>query len=143
MVVLERPDWRFRHRTPQAGEAEPVVSRLGELPFRLRRLRAGELEEVRRRYEAPCLRKSPTLRAEVDDRRAFCSSGREAPSQLCEPEAVLHLPDHRSGVGRPYVVTGLQVRCSPGKADGDPGLAERLEIGRIRYVVAIIVAHGG
>ena len=70
------------HGTPQTGEAEPVLPGLGELPFRFRRFRAGEFEEVRRGHQAAPLREPPPLRAEIDDRRAF-RPARRKPQRNC------------------------------------------------------------
>src|SRR5277367_2585595 len=68
------------HRAPQACEAEPVLAGLGEFPLRFRRFRAGELEEVRRRDEAPPFGKPSPFGAEIDDRRSFWPRRRKAPA---------------------------------------------------------------
>jgi hypothetical protein len=48
----ERLARAIEHRLPQPGEAEPILAHLGELRLGLRRLPAGELEEVRSRDQA-------------------------------------------------------------------------------------------
>ena len=53
------------HRTPEAGEAKPLLAGLGELPFRFRRFRAGELEEVRGRHKTAPFGEAPTFRRKL------------------------------------------------------------------------------
>ena len=130
-----------RRRTPQPGEAEPVLARLGEPPLDFGDFVPRELEEVRCRNETASLRKAATLRAEVDDRRRLWAGRAGSPSVVARTRSRLPPPDHRRGVGRPDVVPRLQVRRGLGEPDGDARLAERLEIGVIRYVVAEVIAQ--
>ncbi len=130
------------HGTPQAGKAKPVIAGFGELPFRLRRLGARELEEVRGRHQATSLREASPFAAEVDDRRSLGPRRRKSPAQLGELDPPLHLPDHRCRFGGPDILARRQVGCGIGKPDGDACLTECLQIGAVGDVIAIIIAHG-
>jgi hypothetical protein len=78
----ERLPFPVGHRSPEAGEAEPVLGRLGKFPLRFRRFRSGELEEVRGGNEAPPFREASPFGAEIDDRRSLRPCRRKPPTQL-------------------------------------------------------------
>jgi len=63
------------HGASQAGEAEPVLSRLREFPLRFRRFRAGELEEVRRKDETAPLREPAPLKRKLMTGAPFGRAG--------------------------------------------------------------------
>ena len=130
-----------RHRPPQTGEAEPLLARLGELPFRFRRRRPRELEEMRGGHEAPTVREAPPLGAEVDDWRALGPGRREAPAKLGELDPGIGLPDHGRDFSGPDVRPRLKVGRCHRKAHRNARLAERFQIGAVRDVVAVVVAH--
>jgi hypothetical protein len=76
---------RFLSRLPRykkPAKAEPVLALLLEFPLRFRGLRAGELEEVRRRDKAAPFREPAPLGTEIDHRCALGPRRREAPAQL-------------------------------------------------------------
>ena len=131
------------HRSPEPGEAKPVFSSLRELPFRLRRLLASELKEVRRGHEATSDRKAPSLRTEINDWRSLRLCRREAPTQDRELErAILQASDNRSRFGWPNVVSRLQVRSGGRPSDGNASFAKRREIVAVGNEVAEVIAHG-
>jgi hypothetical protein len=132
------------HRTPEAGEAEPVLAGLGEFPFRLRRLCAGEVVEKRGGHQTATDRKAATLRAEIDDRRSFWSSRWEAPPEFSElVRPVFESPDHGGLIGRPDIFAWFEVWGCVRPCHGDAGLTKRREVVAIGDVVAVIVAHTG
>ena len=85
------------HRAPEAGEAEPV------------RFRVGELEEVRCRDETASFREVPPLGAEIDDRRSLRPRRRKAPAQLHQLAPLLPPAKNGCGFGRPDIVARLKI----------------------------------
>ena len=72
--------WGIGRQKP--AKAEPVLALLLEFPLRFRGLRAGELEEVRRRDKAAPFREPAPLGTEIDHRCALGPRRREAQAQL-------------------------------------------------------------
>jgi hypothetical protein len=133
----------FWHRTPKAGEAEPVFPDLGEFPFGFGRFGAGELEEMRCRHKAPAGWKTPTLRAEIDDGRSLRPRRGEPPTQFDKlVRSVFEPADDGSFVGRPDVFTRLEIWSGAREPHGYANFAERCEIVAVGDVVAEVVAHG-
>ena len=114
------------HRAPQAGKAEPVVAGFGEPPLRFRGLRAGELEEVRRRDKAAPFWEPAPLGTEIDHRCALGPRWREAPAQLNQLHPMLPAPKNGCGLCRPNIVARFEIgrRCRENDRDAD--LVERL-----------------
>src|SRR5690349_16341731 len=109
----------FRHRTPKAGETEPILVCLREFPLLLGRFGPGELEETRCRNQTSTDWKPPPFGTEIDDGRSGGPSRGEAPPQLrkfiraiFEQQRLLRgvrmtlsePPDHRSLISGPDVL---------------------------------------
>ena len=106
------------HRAPQSRKAEPVLAGLGELPLRFRGLRAGELEEVRRRDKAAPFREPAPLGTEIDHRCALGPRRREAPTQLNQLHPMLPPPKNGCRLCRPDVIAGFKIGAAVGKTTG-------------------------
>src|SRR5213075_417577 len=92
--------------------------------------------------ETPANWKPPTLGTEIDDRRSFGPSRWEAPSQLSKViRSVFQPPDHRGFVGRPDVLSWLQIRRSLRPSHRNACLAKRRDIIAVWNVVSEVVTH--
>jgi hypothetical protein len=132
-----------RRRPPEAGEAKPLFADLGELPFGFRRLRPGELEKMRCGNQTATRREAPPLGSEIDNWRSFRLRRREAPAQHSKlVRAILKATNDGTWIGRPDVVTRLQVWRSCRPFHSDAVLTERSEVVAIRDMIAVVVAHG-
>ena len=67
---------------------------------------------------------------------------REAPAQMYQLHPVLTASKNRRRLCRPNVVPRLEIGCSRREDNRCADLAERLQIGAVRDVVAEVVAHG-
>jgi hypothetical protein len=136
------PIGRGRRCGARGPRSRTSLACLGEFPLRLRRFRAGELEEMRGWDEAPTIREPAPLGAEIDDRRSLGPRRREPPAQLHQLDAVLSPSKYGPGLGRPDVVARLQIRSCSWDYHRGADLAESLQIGTVGHVIAEVVAHG-
>jgi hypothetical protein len=130
-----------RHRPAKQNQ---IVPGHGEFPLRLRRFRARELEEVRRRHETSTDPKASAFGVEIDDRWPLRLGWWKAPPGFREFVCPIFKPPNDGGaISRPDVVARFEIGDRVRPFDRDARLGERREVVSVIDIISIVVAHVG